>query len=386
MISPFQFSLPTRVYFEEGAFTRASKELAEAGMTRVLIVTDRGLVETGICEALCTALQCAGVAFEVFNEVEANPSSETVEKGARTYREAGCQAILALGGGSPIDAAKAIGILVTNGGCIVEYEGLNRFSQPPVPLYVFPTTAGTGSEVTPFAVITNRQSRYKLTIASPLLLPKVAYLDARLLAMLPPSVAAATGMDALTHAVEAFVSLAASPFSDMMAEKALELIGGHLRRFVANRADLEAAGAMLLASMFAGIAFGHARLGNCHAMAHPLGGFFNIPHGLANAILLPHVMRFNLLADKGKYARIAVLLGEDVSGKLNSLTAGERAIAAVEKLNKDLGIPRSLREVGASEEAIDLMAADAMKSGNVTVNPRKTSVEDIKQLYHEAFA
>lgn len=385
MFSAFQFSVPTRVYFEEGALVRLNEELAKEQITKVLVATDRGIRGAGLCEALGAMLQGAGVSFEVFDEVEANPSSDTVEKGAQIYRETGCQAVVALGGGSPIDAAKGIGILVTNGGNIVEYEGLNRFSQPPAPLYMVPTTAGTGSEVTPFAVITNRRARYKLTIASPLLMPKAAFLDVRLLGTLPAAVAAATGMDALTHAVEAYLSLAASPFSDMMAEKALALMGGNLRRFVANRTDLEAAGAMLLGSMFAGIAFGHARLGNCHAMAHPLGGFFDLPHGVANAILLPHVMRFNLLADRGKYARIAALLGEEVPERVSPVTAGERAIAAVEKLNRDLAIPRSLREVGASEDAIDQMAEDAMKSGNILVNPRKTTLEDIKQLYRQAF-
>jgi alcohol dehydrogenase len=213
----------------------------------------------------------------------------------------------------------------------------------------------------------------------------LALLDPALITTLPQHVAAATGMDALTHAIESYVSLSAHLFSESMSEKAIGLVGRHLRNFVANRQDLEAAGGMLLASLFAGIAFSHARLGLVHAMAHPLGGFFDVPHGSANAILLPYVMQYNLLADKGKFELIAQLLGEDLVGLSSPAMRAQKAVLAVVTLNEDLGIPDKISAVGVKKDAIPQMAIDTMKSGNVKVNPRQADTEDVIRLFELAY-
>jgi alcohol dehydrogenase len=219
-----------------------------------------------------------------------------------------------------------------------------------------------------------------MTIVSTRILPRVAILDPVVLKTVPAHVAAACGMDALTHAIESYINLVASPATDAFGAEAMRLIGKYLRKYVANRSNMEAAAGMLVASNLAGVAFGIARLGNVHAMAHPLGGFFNVPHGVANAILLPHVMKFNMLADDGKYKRIAELLGEDVS-RLTDLEAAPLAIEAVEKLSAAIGIPKTLTEVGVKEDKIPAMSVDAMASGNVLINPRATKLEDIEDLY-----
>jgi alcohol dehydrogenase len=275
-----------------------------------------------------------------------------------------------------MDVAKTVAVRVTNDLDIRTLEGPDKFRNDPLPVIAVPTTAGTGSEVTPFAVITNRQQKYKLTIISQRIIPKVAVLDPKLIANLPASIAASTGLDALTHAIESYTSLFGSIYSDAFAEKAIDLIGNNLRRFVANRKNEEAAGAMLIASLFAGLAFAHARLGNAHAMAHPLSGFFDVPHGVANAILLPYIMEYNRIAVPEKFERIAQLLGEEWTS--------DGAVLAVKKLNSDLGIPHTLSEVGVQAEAIEAMTADAMKSGNVLANPRQTGSSEIQQLYRLA--
>jgi alcohol dehydrogenase len=298
-------------------------------------------------------------------------------------KEFGAGALIAVGGGSAMDVAKATSVLMTNGGDLESYEGADKFVNDPLPFIAIPTTAGTGSEATTFAVITIRARNYKMTIASNRILPRIALLDPTVLNSLPPHIAAATGMDALTHAIESYINQASSPYTDAFGVEAIRLIGKYLRLFVANRANMEAAAGMMIASNLAGIAFGIARLGNVHAMAHPLGGFFNVPHGVANAILLPHVMKFNMLADNGKYKKIAALLGEDVE-RLTDLEAAPLAVEAVEKLSQDVGIAENLTVVGVKEDKIPQMSIDAMASGNVKINPRATVLADIVALYKGA--
>ncbi|NLG32479.1 MAG: iron-containing alcohol dehydrogenase [Syntrophomonadaceae bacterium] len=380
----FGFYLPTKLVYEVGAIkSKLAGELGQFKASSVVIVTDKGVVGAGLLKDVESALETAGIKYAIFDEVEPNPSTETCYKGAEVAKSIGAEAIVTVGGGSPMDVAKAVAILVTNGGDLDGYEGADKFSNDPLPLIAIPTTAGTGSEVTPFAVITIKARNYKMTVLSNRILPRVAILDPLVIGTVPAPVAAACGMDALTHAIEAFINQVASPATDAMAVEAMRLIGKYLRAYVANRQNLEAAGGMLVASNLAGIAFGIARLGNCHAMAHPLGGFFNIAHGVANAILLPHIMEFNMLADRGKFKRIAALLGEDVSG-LTDLEAAPLAVEAVKKLSKDIGIPATLSEVGVKEEAIPQMSKDAMLSGNVKINPRSTTLQDIENLFKSA--
>ncbi len=298
------------------------------------------------------------------------------------YKESGATSIIALGGGSPMDVAKAVGVIAKFGGSITEYEGAHLVPGAIEPIIAIPTTAGTGSEVTAFAVITDTARNYKLTVFSYELLPKYAILDPELIMTAPASVAASCGVDALIHALEAYVSVDASPFSDAMAEKAMELIGGNIRRFVANRKDEEAASAMMLGSNFAGIAFAWARLGNIHAMSHPVSAFFNVPHGVANSILLPVVLEYNALADEGRYEKIYNYISVD--HKPVKDFKPEMLVELVKELNKQLGIPESLSAVGVEADKIPQMAEDAMKSGNIQSNPRQSTIKDIIRLYEQA--
>ncbi|MGL4946843.1 MAG: iron-containing alcohol dehydrogenase, partial [Cetobacterium sp.] len=314
--------------------------------------------------------------------VTPNPTVSIVEAAADLYKKCGATSIVAFGGGSPIDVAKAVGVLSNYGGKITDYEGNHKVPGPIVPMIAIPTTAGTGSEVTASSVITDEERNYKFSIFSYETLPKYAILDPELIMTAPASIAAACGVDALIHAIEAYISLNASPFSDAMAEKAMELIGKNLRKFVANRADKEAASAMMTGCNFAGISFAWARLGNVHAMSHPVSAFFHVSHGIANSILLPTVMEYNALADNGRYEVIYNYIREDRGVVTNFRT--EMLIEELKKLNRDLKIPSSLSEVGVTEDMIPEMAKDAMKSGNIAANPRQTNINDIMDLYKKA--
>lgn len=377
----FTFSVPQEIIFGSGSLNRLPELLKKQNAARVLLISGPHLNKMGVVGRLRDSIVSAGAACETFTDVEANPSMETVEKAAAAYRAFGADAIVAIGGGSPMDVAKAVGVVVTYGGSIAQYEGVGTVPGPIVPLIAIPTTAGTGSEVTTFSVITNHSRNYKLTVGSQYLIPRCALLDPELLTTTPAGVAAACGMDALVHALEAYLSRAASPFSDAMAEKALALIGRSLRAFVADRANLEAASDMLAGSLFAGIAFSWARLGNVHAMAHPLGGFFNVPHGVANAILLPVVVDYNAIADHdGKYETIYRAVAASPKAEFSQ----EMLADELRRLAARIGIPATLAEVGVDAEKIPEMAADAMKSGNIYVNPRTSTQKDIEQLYRRA--
>ena len=293
-----------------------------------------------------------------------------------------------------MDVAKAVGVTAKYGGSITEYEGAHKVPGKIVPLIAIPTTAGTGSEVTAFSVITDHSRDYKLTVFSYELLPEYAILDPELLTSAPASVAAACGIDAFIHAEEAYISTAASPFSDAMAEKAMELIGKNIRRFVARRTDLEAAEAMQTGSLFAGIAFSYARLGNVHAMSHPVSAFFDVTHGVANAVLLPVIAEYNALADHGRYLKIYNYISE-IPAYADEFEP-MMLVGAIRELTAAIGIPASLtdairqaakgKEVTAEEieSKIVPMAVDAMKSGNIAVNPRASRQQDIEALYRKA--
>lgn len=380
-VEGFSFYLPTKLIYEVGAIKKKlSGEIKILNTNKVLVVTDPGVLKAGLLADVELTLKDNGIIYEVFSEVEANPSTDTCYKGYEIGKTMGAGALLTVGGGSAMDVAKAIAVLMTNGGDLTSYEGADKFTNDALPIIAIPTTAGTGSEVTTFAVITIKSRNYKMSIASTRILPKVALLDPTVLNTLPPQIAAACGMDALTHAVESYINRASSPVTDAFGVEAIRLIGKYLRPFVANRANMEAAAGMMVASTLAGIAFCIARLGNVHAMAHPLGGFFNVPHGVANAILLPHVMKFNMLADNGKYKRIAELLGEDVN-RLTDMEAAPLAVQGILKLSAAIGIPKNLTDVGVKEDKIAQMSVDAMASGNVKINPRVTVLADIEALY-----
>lgn len=377
----FTFSVPQNIIVGKGSLRRLPELSKELGGTHAFIISGPHLNKIGVVKSCQEALEAAGIAVGVFTETEGNPSVTTVEKATAAFLESGADFLIALGGGSPMDVAKAVGVVAKYGGSITDYEGGGKVPGKIIPLIAIPTTAGTGSEVTAFSVITDHSRNYKLTVFSYELIPAYAILDAELITTVPASVAAACGIDAMVHALEAYISTAASPFSDAMAEKALELIGENIRRYVANRADMEAAEGMLVGSLFAGIAFSWARLGNVHAMSHPVSAFFDVPHGVANAILLPTIVAYNALADHGKYKKVYNYISEVAAG---SDFAPEQLAEKLVELNESLGIPKKLSDVGVTEDKLDAMADDAMKSGNIAVNPRTTTKEDILMLYHEA--
>lgn len=349
----------------------------------VYLISDRGLKNAGVVDRIMKVISDSGIICHEFLDVIPNPTVDIVNAALESYKSSGADCIIALGGGSPMDVAKAVGVLATYGGSITDYEGAQKVPGPTVPLIAIPTTAGTGSEVTASSVITDEARNYKMAVISYYLFPDHAILDPSLIMTLPAHVAAACGIDAFIHAEEAYISKMANPFTDAMAEKAMELIGGNIRRFIASRDDEEAACAMMLGCTFAGLAFSWAKLGNVHAMSHPVSGYFHIAHGVANAILLPTIVEYNALADKGRYYAVYDYVAEK---KVAEKDFSPKMLAdALRQLNKDLGIPGSLSEVGVTEDKIPLMAIDAMKSGNVAVNPRQTTLKDIETLYAKAF-
>ncbi len=378
-ISEFSFKMPGEVIFGNHSIHRIPEELKKRNISKVLLVSDRGIEKAGLLDEMENIFKQADIQYTKFLDVEANPSIQTVEKGQQLLLDQQAEGIVCLGGGSPIDTAKAISIVVSNGGKIQDYEGPHKVKKPVVPVVAVPTTTGTGSEVTPFTVITDRSNNYKMSVFSYETFPSVAVLDPTLVSTLPPLIAASTGLDALTHAIEAYISLVASPFSDAMAEKSMELIGKHIKHFTANRADLDAASGMLIGSMFGGIAFSWGRLGNIHAMSHPLGGYFNIPHGIANAVLLPTILEYNAMADRGKYWMIYNYISEIKVAKEDFIP--QMLPVKIRALSKEIGIPENLTELGVKKELIEDMSVDAMKSGNILVNPRQTTIDDIKNLY-----
>ena len=393
-MNTFNFSVPQDITVGKGSLAKLPEIAKKLGGSHAFIISGPHLAKMGLVEKAADYLKTVDIKTDAFTEIEANPSVATVEKATEKFKESGADFIVAFGGGSPMDVAKAVGVVAKYGGSITEYEGAHKVPGPIIPLIAIPTTAGTGSEVTAFSVITDHSRDYKLTVFSYELLPAYAILDAELITTAPASVAAACGIDAFIHAEEAYISTAASPFSDAMAEKAMALIGKNIRRFVANRGDMEAAEAMMVGSLFAGIAFSFARLGNVHAMSHPVSAFFDVPHGVANAVLLPVVAEYNALADHGRYLTIY----NDISPVPAYTDDFEpmMLVGAIHSLCADIGIPENLTiannqasktgEVTREEieSKIEAMAVDAMKSGNIAVNPRSSRQCDIEMLYKKA--
>ncbi len=393
-MTEFSFSIPQNIIVGKGSMAKLPEVASKFGGSHAMIFSGPNLLRMGVVQKAIDYLCTAGIKTDVFTEIEANPSVATVEKATKAYKESGADFIIALGGGSPMDVGKAVGVVAKYGGSITEYEGAHKVPGKIIPLIAVPTTAGSGSEVTAFSVITDHARDYKLTVFSYELLPTYAILDPELIMTAPASVAAACGIDAFIHAEESYISTAASPFSEAMSEKAMELIGANIRRFYANRGDAEAAEAMMVGSLFAGIAFSFARLGNVHAMSHPVSAFFDVPHGVANAVLLPVIAEYNAIADKGKYLKIYNYISP-IKVAADAFEPG-MLVDAIRKLSKEIGIPENLtlaisnaskiRAISEEEikAKIPAMAADAMKSGNITANPRASRQADIETLYMKA--
>lgn len=381
-MNDFNFKIPQNIVFGMGSLKKLPEILKESGALHVLLISDRGLEQIGVVKKILDIIEAGETGCTSYLDVVPNPTVAVVNEAAALYKSCGADCIVALGGGSPMDVAKAVGVLANYGGKITDYEGNHKVPGPIVPVIAIPTTAGTGSEATASAVITDEERSYKMSVFSYEILPKYAVLDPELIMTAPASIAASCGVDALIHAMEAYVSNHATPFSDAMAEKAMELIGGNLRRFVANRMDREAACAMMAGSNFAGISFAWARLGNVHAMSHPVSACFHVAHGVANSILLPTVLEYNALADQGRYEVMYRYIRRE-KGEVKDFCP-QMLIDEIRRLNKELGIPGSLSEAGVTEDMIPRMAEDAMKSGNIPANPRQTSLKEMIELYKRA--
>ncbi|NWF56569.1 MAG: iron-containing alcohol dehydrogenase [Syntrophaceae bacterium] len=385
MPKTYTLSLPSSILFGAGAVEIIPEKAKEFGKNKVLIITDKGVIGAGLLERVLTPLERAGVRAHIFDQIEPNPRDHTVLEAFEFAKKKECDLIIGLGGGSPIDSAKAVGILMTNPGPLQDYLRGTAVKNPLPPLIAIPTTSGTGSEVTQFSVVTDTERSFKAGIGSPFLIPRVGIVDPSLMESMPPPLAAATGMDALTHAIESFVSTNSQPFSDALGLHAIRLIGEYLRPSVANGANQEARSQMAMASTLAGVAFSNAGVGLVHAMAHPLGGRYDVPHGVANAILLPLVMNFNLIARLEKFGQVAQALGEKVEG-LSAVDAGKKAVEAVRQLSADVGIPGRLSEAGVKAEGIGQLAADTMNMKRALgFNPRVVKVEEVERLFREAF-
>ena len=380
----FSFTIPQNIKFGAGTLDLLPDLAKELGKSKGYIISGPHLNKIGMVAKCRKALKNAGMESECFTETEGNPSTDTVVKATEGFKKSKADFIVAFGGGSPLDVAKAVAVLATYGGNIVDYEGAGNVMGPVVPMIAIPTTAGTGSEVTAFSVITDHSRNYKLTVVSNYLLPAYVILDPDLIATVPANTAAACGIDAMVHALEAYISKAASPFSDIFAREALRLIGGSIRDYVADRSNPAACESMMVGSLFAGIAFSHARLGNVHAMSHPVSAYFDVPHGVANAILLPTVVDFNKdAADPEKYRYIYGCISKDMGADINFTP--DMLATEIRMLNYELGILPTLSDIGVTSDKFEQMADDAMKSGNIQCNPQFTMKNDILKLYEQAF-
>lgn len=377
------FYIPCVSLFGPGCSKEVGNQAKELGAKKALIVTDAGLFKAGVADILVGYLNEAGVGSHIYPGAEPNPTDKNVHDGVDEYNNNGCDFIISLGGGSSHDCAKGIGLVTAGGGHIRDYEGVNKSKVPMTPLISINTTAGTASEMTRFCIITNTDTMVKMAIVDWRCTPLMAIDDPRLMTAKPAGLTAATGMDALTHAIEAYVSTAANPITDACAEKAIRMIQQWLRQAVANGDNIEAREAMSYAQYLAGMAFNNASLGYVHAMAHQLGGFYNLPHGVCNAVLLPHVCEFNLIACPDRYAEIARLLGIDTTG-LSDMEAGYAAIDAIRALAADVGIPSGLTELGVKEEDLAIMATNAQNDACMLTNPRQASHAQVVDIFKAA--
>lgn len=383
----FDMFMAGRIGFGPGISADVGDRAKALGATKVMLVTDDTMMSIGTAERIAGRLKEAGLPVEIFSGVEPEPSVETVDLAAAKLREAGCDLVVGLGGGSSMDVAKAVSVLATNEGSAGSYQGLGLVKKPGIPKIMIPTTAGTGSEVTFTAVLIRRSDGVKGGINSNYLYPECSLLDPELTVSMPRKITAETGMDALAHALEAYTSRQASPFSDMMAEAAIARIGRYLRVAAMRGSDMEARSEMMLAALFGGVALANAGVTACHSMAYPLGAVFGVGHGLSNALLLPYVARFNAMSAPDRFARAAELMG------VPSYSEGlfDRAMGcadALDELVEDLGLPSSLRqlEVGITQENFEDMATRAMAVARpMENNPRDISLEQVMSIYEEAF-
>ena len=384
-LKTFTYFCPTQVYSGIGAHQKLPEIISKLEAKYLLFLSDKGVAATEIFASVSNILKENKITFDVFTDIDPDPKDKNVEEAFRLYKAKQPPVLLALGGGSTMDVGKAIGILATNGGRIHDYTGVDKFSNPPLPLIAIPTTAGTGSEVSHSCVITDTKRSLKMSVHSVSLnRAKVAILDPLALRSLPATVAAHAGMDAFVHALESYVALAANPITEAVTLHAMELIAKNIRPFVSNRNNLDAGLQMLYGANLAAMGFSNTGVGNIHCMARFVGAYFHISHGLSNAICLPYGAEFNVIANPEKYARVALTMGEDIEG-LTPTEAGRKAIEAMKQLNRDVGIPERLREIGLTEDKIPELAQLCVEADYNRWNPRHTTYEDFVELWKKAY-
>lgn len=373
-------------YFGAGARRMLADEFRGRGYVRAFVVTDKDLIRFGVAGKVTGVLDEAGIAYEIFSDLKPNPTVKNVQAGVEAFCRSGADAIVAIGGGSAMDTAKAVGIIAANPafGDVVSLEGTAPTANRSVPVFALPTTAGTAAEVTINYVITDEANTKKMVCVDPKDIPAVAIIDAELMAAMPRGLTAATGMDALTHAIEGYITKGAWTLTDMFELKAVELIARWLPAAVENGADTEAREGMAVAQYIAGMGFSNVGLGLVHGMAHPLGAFYDIPHGVANALLLPYVMQYNMESSLVKFGDVARAMGVDTAG-MDTRQAAQAAVDAVRALAVRVGIPQRLSSLGVREEDLPRLAASALADVCTPGNPRDTSAEEILALYREAF-
>jgi alcohol dehydrogenase len=384
-INVSKFYIPTKIVKGIGALEHIGTEAKALKTNKALIVTGKNLAKIGYANNIKELLKSTGIEAEIFDEVMPDPTVKLVEKGTEIVKNGNFDVIIGLGGGSNIDAAKAMSVMANNPGSITDYEGSDKFQNSPMPIIAIPTTAGTGSEVSYSSVITDTDRNYKFVVWSSLLVPKVAILDPQMPSTAPTIVRIAAGMDALTHAIESYLSKNANVYSETLALAAIRMIEENLRQSIADPHNATAMSNMQIAANMAGMAFTTTRLGIVHALALPPSALFHVPHGLANAILLPHGMEFNLIANPKKFVNIARSMGEHIESSVRLMEAATSAIDAVVELADDIGAPATLESVGVTKESIPKMAEDGMKSGHIAVNPRHVTLDDAMMILEKAY-
>jgi alcohol dehydrogenase class IV len=384
VLDSFEFGLHTQIYYGVNKLNELPSIIRKYNYKKVFICTDKGIVQSGNLTRLEKLLTEAGIEFYSFTDVEPDPTIEIVLQVKKMFVENGCDALIGMGGGSSIDTAKGVSVAVANEGELTQYEGKDKIPNKGPEIITIPTTAGTGSEITHATVLKDNKRHYKMGILSQNLHAKAAILDPQLLTTVPRGVAAITGLDALSHAIESYTSNQAQPITEAFGYHAIRMIGQNLRPFVARRADLQAASNMMLASTIAGAAFIWGRVAAVHALSHPLGGRLGVAHGLANSLLLPTVMRYNISTNYEKFRDIAIALGENVEG-LSVREAAELSITSVEQLIQDLEIPTTLTALNLhpSDEELDIIAKEAMDSGMTGANPKDCTVKDLRKMLEQ---
>lgn len=371
------------VVFGTGSLSEAGFAAGRLGARRPLVVTDPGIIAAGWVDELLDHLRAAGLHPVVWSNVTPNPRDHEIRAAFAHYLEWDCDVIIGIGGGSVADAAKGVAVLSGNGGDILDYRGVDRVTQPIPPLLIIPTTSGTGADVSQFCIVTDTERSVKITIMGRALVPDISITDPRLLTTMPDLLNAATGLDALTHGIEAYVSLAHNPLADTHALNAVGLVCGNLRSTIVSPHESEPRLRMAQASLQAGLAFSNAILGATHAMSHQVGGLLDAPHGVVNGVLLPHVIRYNARATPQRFVSLAAAAGLDVDG-MPGVEAAELLADHVRRLADDVGVPRGLRELGVTETDVPRLADTTLDDACLTTNPRTATLGDVAHLFLEA--